>query len=215
MPPLGCCCFLYTIYVGESDVKCIGGRFSGAKWQCTWIWRGIRTWYAVKSGMGFGRNGMNQWKLIVNVRVMWYYIQKIVRVFMHFCCRCLRGSVDWNLYLDYIIHYFLCRCLRGSVDWNQSLSWQINIWLVAAFVVAWIEIQEWIYELKLDGCRCLRGSVDWNYIVDGAYSQASGRCLRGSVDWNCFTDASRTSHSVAAFAVAWIEIRPGPCMPCT
>lgn len=36
---------------------------------------------------------MNQWKLIVNVGAMWYYIQKIVRVFMHFCGHCLRGSV--------------------------------------------------------------------------------------------------------------------------
>lgn len=27
MPPLGWCCFLYTIYVGKGDVKCIGGDF--------------------------------------------------------------------------------------------------------------------------------------------------------------------------------------------
>ena len=56
------------------------------------------------------------------------------------CSHTLRGCVDWNKMVGYVIILIGCHTLRGCVDWNQS-SWTPP---------------------KPNRCHTLRGCVDWN-----------------------------------------------------
>ena len=54
--------------------------------------------------------------------------------------RSLRGSVDWNFTVVRSLSWQMRRSLRGSVDWNYCSKRQYNVYSVAPFVGAWIEI---------------------------------------------------------------------------
>ena len=61
------------------------------------------------------------------------------------------------------IRVFCCRSLRGSVDWNLWRVLTDLLSYVAPYAGAWIEIvSDNSVDYNID-CRSLRGSVDWNY----------------------------------------------------
>ena len=93
------------------------------------------------------------------------------------CCHTLRGCVDWNTFISFIIQkIYKCHTLRGCVDWN----------------IAWI-----IVSLAY-GCHTLRGCVDWNIPRRYITKFAERHTLRGCVDWNrkqiLFSEPTWKSH---------------------
>ena len=159
-------------------------------------------------------------------------IREKIRVF---CCRSLRGSVDWNLFGHHCGLFDTCRSLRGSVDWNsdgniliygkpeslptreRGLKYTIKrkkhmIMRVAPYAGALIEMRRSLNMGYRMQCRSLRGSVDWNitkiYHLPDRHMSLPTR-ERG------LKSLTRTSiagdNTVAPYAGAWIEIGRASC----
>ena len=115
---------------------------------------------------------------------MWYYIQKVAGVFRDFCCRHLRGDVDWNCCFRWYWHALYCRHLRGDVDWNLS-----------------VRDHHWRYPR-----RHLRGDVDWN--TSGMVQPCRYGVVTFAVTWIEIARPASGAirYCVVTFAVTWIEI---------
>ena len=74
----------------------------------------------------------------------------------------LRGSVDWNFWVQVHVHGAGRHSLRGSVDWNWRGRHYKHGKQVTPYAGVWIEISTILYLYLRSNSHSLRGSVDWN-----------------------------------------------------
>ena len=138
--------------------------------------------------------------------------------------------MDWNKISTDILRHSKLRSLRGSVDWNFKTYYIGELYGVAPFAGAWIEIFACIIThwnnkslpSRERGLKYLtkKAVIDYKTSLPsrerGLKLQMSNllpaylrRSLRGSVDWNDWSNQRPRLWQVAPFAGAWIEIGNG------
>ena len=124
-----------------------------------------------------------------------------------FTRRTLHECVDWNTPLYSKLALIVCRTLHECVDWNNKKITETDLFLVALYTSAWIEIVTYTRFPSLPSCRTLHECVDWNSCV---WTSAIAICSSHSTRVRGLKSPCRyklfLQKGVALYTSAWIEI---------